>query len=95
MSHSRSNSALRTGREARSASRSRSPLVSSDVPLLPQGPETLVLPEGPVGEDVAELLHEFVHPHHRTDETLIGDVVQEEIGENAKLPWWKRPSPWW
>ncbi|KAF9053131.1 major facilitator superfamily domain-containing protein [Panaeolus papilionaceus] len=52
--------------------------------------ENLILPDGPVDEQATELLHEFVHPHHDAHEpaTKTSDGVQ-------KLPWYKRPSPWW
>jgi hypothetical protein len=63
------------------------------------------MPEGAVGGETAELLQEFVLPHHAAEETL----VEEELGipeddaalivqakEHRKnLPWWKRPSGYW
>jgi hypothetical protein len=75
------------------------------VPYLPTGPADLLVPEGTVGEESAELLQEFVRPYHAAEETL----VEEELGipeedaaliaqakEHRKnLPWWKRPSGYW
>jgi len=66
-------------------------------------PESLILPDGPVGEEVTELLNEFVHPNrHGTGDTLVGsddnDGASDDEGKvdkKFKLPWWKRPSPWW
>jgi hypothetical protein len=63
--------------------------------------ESLVLPEGPVSGQTAELLQEFVHPRHRdsqaTENTLTGEEWSEEneVADMKKLPWWKRPSPYW
>ncbi|KAI0362392.1 MFS general substrate transporter [Trametes cingulata] len=84
---------------------------ASSIALLPQGPDDLMVPGGSVGEEAAELLHEFVHPHHHeSEETLAeeGGPSGASAGENEeeepfkvdrewrkKLPWWKRPSPWW
>lgn len=57
--------------------------------------------EGAVSERDAELLHEFVHPHHHeVEETVIGGLsdnadLDEELKARALLPWWKRPSPVW
>jgi len=74
----------------------------SSVPYVPQA-ESLILPDGVVGEEVAELLTEFDHPNHHQDEnTIIG--LEDDVGnsddrladnEAEKVPWWKRPSPWW
>lgn len=102
MSRSRDNSTQRVEHDAR---RSTSPPGSQEtgitldpfVPLLPQGPEALIIPEGFIGEEAVELLHEFVHPHHTTVETL-GDVerrIQQAEVEYTTLPWWRTPSPWW
>lgn len=59
--------------------------------------EDLILPEGQVGEEAAEMLQDFLRPGHRQDETLVdldeGDLADEE--ERKALPWWKRPSPYW
>ncbi|KAH8116885.1 MFS general substrate transporter [Phellopilus nigrolimitatus] len=68
---------------------------SSSVPYLSQGPDALLLPEGPVTEEAVELLHEFVHPRHRDkhradpDGTLVEETVEsaeeesggEDVGE--------------
>ena len=85
---------------------SRNPSVVS-VPYLPIGPTALIDPDGQIGDEAAELLHEFVHPHHQADYTLVEDDEGEEGDEDdgafeqailnwrSALPWWKRPSPWW
>ncbi|KDR73681.1 hypothetical protein GALMADRAFT_251462 [Galerina marginata CBS 339.88] len=71
---------------------------SSSVPYVPQA-ESLILPDGPVGQEATELLTEFVHPHHHTaEETLVGSSEGEsddDVDKKPKLPWWRRPSPWW
>ncbi|KAJ7632793.1 major facilitator superfamily domain-containing protein [Roridomyces roridus] len=51
-----------------------------------------------VQEEAAELLHEYIHPHHYQEETLVdepdsGDDTRRS--EQRHLPWWRRPSPWW
>ncbi|TFK36324.1 major facilitator superfamily domain-containing protein [Crucibulum laeve] len=69
----------------------------SSVPYVPQA-ESLILPDGPVGEEATELLNEFVHHHHELEDTPIGEDVYQDHEEGdkiAKAPWWKRPSPWW
>lgn len=50
-----------------------------------------------VYEETDELLHHFAHPERQTtDDTLIGEVIdEEEEAKIKKLPWWKRPSPYW
>lgn len=67
-------------------------------------PENFVLPEGQVSEETVEGLQELIHPHHETEETLLGEEEEEEeenmdhrklLEERKKLPWYKRPSPWW
>ncbi|KAK7467283.1 hypothetical protein VKT23_004340 [Stygiomarasmius scandens] len=70
---------------------------SSNTPSIPARPESLVLVDGAVSEEATELLHEFVHPHHRQEETLYEpEPVPELVKEESQLvPWWKRPSPWW
>ncbi|EKM55184.1 uncharacterized protein PHACADRAFT_255634 [Phanerochaete carnosa HHB-10118-sp] len=70
---------------------------------LPGGGESLLLPDGPIGEEAAELLQEFVHPHHqdRTDDLVDADEGEAGDSDTASLerikslPWYKRPSPWW
>lgn len=80
-------------------SASRATTSSNPVPYLPQ-PESLVLPEGAVSEQAAELLNEFVHGHgaepilaSSADPT--GNSVGDQIDKNDRRPWWKRPSPLW
>lgn len=90
-------------RESRSRSRSRlrtsSPSIPISQPFIGQ-PEELVVPDGPISGQAAELLHEFVHPHHpaqATETTLVEEEGSEEddLKRRTSLPWWKRPSPWW
>lgn len=73
------------------------PALDLSVPLFHQDSESLVLAEGSL-EEVAELLQEFVHPHHTVEETLVGGVErgrkQDEVVV-TRIPWWKAPSPWW
>ena len=76
---------------------SASRATTSSNPYLPQ-PESLVLPEGAISEEAAELLNEFVHGHG-TEPTLASSADpagSDQIDKNARKPWWKRPSPlWW
>lgn len=62
----------------------------------------MVLSDGTITEQTAELLHEFVHPHQHTEDTLVEDpeedqdaAVDAELKARAKLPWWKHASPYW
>lgn len=69
----------------------------------------VVLPEGQVDDETAELLHEFVHSHTHTPVEESPDSTTSEIGgsqvdkialeaqrrERAARPWWRRPSPTW
>ncbi|KAG6865399.1 hypothetical protein C0991_002893 [Blastosporella zonata] len=63
-------------------------------PYVPN-PESLILPDGPVGEQAAELLEEFVHPQHHGEEVDVDADYHLRCVHNINLPWWKRPSPWW
>ncbi len=93
MSRSAEHSRLRVPSQSRSRPRSLRTTAAS----LLRDPQGLVS-EGAISERDAELLHEFVHPHHHeTEETLIGDDtdLDEELKARALLPWWKRPSPIW
>ncbi|KAH7929729.1 MFS general substrate transporter [Leucogyrophana mollusca] len=64
-------------------------------------PESLVLPDGPIDEPTAELLDDITHPHHQTEETLVGTLDEEDDGHIEEVaawknrPWWKRPSAVW
>ncbi|THG99442.1 hypothetical protein EW145_g7263 [Phellinidium pouzarii] len=93
MGPSQSERALHTSR-----SRSRPP------PYLSQGQDALLLPQDSITEEAVELLHEFVHPHHRNDIQVAEDLLLEEGSSPdddedweamQKRPWYKRPSPWW
>jgi hypothetical protein len=53
--------------------------------------------DGSVGEG-----EEPLNEHLRGTEDTIGSEDNEgtsddegEVNEKSKLPWWKRPSPWW
>ena len=51
--------------------------------------DALILPDGAIGEETAELLEDLViHTHGQG--TLSGE--QEALDSR---PWWKRPSPYW
>lgn len=71
-------------------------------PYVPQ-PESLILPDGPVGEEATELLNEFVHPNRPgTEDTLVVSDDNEgasddegKVDKGFRLPWWRRPSPLW
>lgn len=72
------------------ASRSRSRTPVPDI-------EALVLPDGTVSDETADLLHEFVHPSHHHENlfdepTVAGD---NDLELRLSLPWWKRPSSLW
>lgn len=93
MSRSTEHSRLRVPSQSRSRPRSLRTTAAS----LLRDPQGLVS-EGAISERDAELLHEFVHPHHHeAEETLIIDDtdLDEELRARALLPWWKRPSPIW
>ena len=96
----------RSGYNSRAPSRPRASRNSSRASLayLPQGGEDLILPDGPIGEGAAELLQEFVNPHHDRSYTLVEDREDEasddasdvaSVEQRKKLPWYKRPSPLW
>jgi hypothetical protein len=100
-------------RTAQSNSRSRPGLgrratSQRSAPYLPNGPADLIFPSGVVGEEAADLLHDFVHPshHHSPDATLFegeeedneepeDEVDARERARMAERPWWRRPSPVW
>ncbi|PPQ99088.1 hypothetical protein CVT24_009355 [Panaeolus cyanescens] len=72
-----------------SANPSRSPGLVQGSGSEIRSPENLILPDGPVDEQATELLQEFIHPHH------ISPGPIKSSGDKEKVPWWKRPSPWW
>ncbi|KAI0093846.1 major facilitator superfamily domain-containing protein [Irpex rosettiformis] len=92
---------------SRAPSRPRNSRNSSRASLryLPQDVESMAFPEGTVGAEATELLHEFVHPQHNQHEPLFGAEPHADGGEDEddaasleirrKLPWYKRPSPYW
>jgi len=71
---------------------------------IPREPDS-VLPDGQVGEEVTELLHEFVHAHahgaHPVDETLVDDEatrLEVEDADKAALEFERLEianRPWW
>lgn len=83
----------------------------SSVQYFPGGPEDLLLPDGVVSEDMAELLHEIVHPHRHEEETMVieeegllggegGDDGDDENGEGEGDEEedhlvWLKNLPWW
>lgn len=98
----------RTGFGSRAPSRPRASRNSSRASLayLPQGGESLLLPDGPIGEEATELLQEFVHPHRSAGHVLADDredaAAEDDSASDAasveqrkKLPWYRRPSPLW
>ena len=98
MSVSRNHSRL--GRASRSRPRNSHNSSLASIPYLPQV-EDLILTDGAVGGEAADLLQDFVHPGHNPEETLTDeeeDTSDDTDGERtarANLPWWKRPSPLW
>ncbi|KAF9500505.1 MFS general substrate transporter [Pleurotus eryngii] len=60
-----------------------------------QQAESLILPDGPVSEETAELLDEFVHGTHTRDSTLTDIGENNHRDDHHSQPWWKTPSSWW
>lgn len=60
---------------------------------------TLGATDGAIGERAAELLEEFAGTHQHYHDGEDGGASDEsevsKIEGWKKLPWWKRPSPWW
>ena len=91
----------RSGYASRAPSRPRVSRASSRASLayLPQGGESLILEDGPIGEEATELLQDLVHPHRHVliedeeDDRDESDIAS--IEQRKRLPWYKRPSPWW
>lgn len=89
--------------------RSTSSDAPTSIPHLPTDPEALIYPEGALTEDTVELLHEFVHPHHRhrtmpASANEVPNAIELEVPDNDEnmnkeemghRPWHRRPSPWW
>ncbi|EMD38291.1 hypothetical protein CERSUDRAFT_64554 [Gelatoporia subvermispora B] len=92
-------------RVSRNASVASAPYIPQDAEglLLPN-------PDAQLGEGAAELLHEFIHPHRHDSEAtvteedgadheggLVPDGAQDHdpVTTTPRLPWYRRPSPWW
>jgi hypothetical protein len=70
---------------------------------------SIVLPDGQVDDETAELLHEFIHSHPHTPVEELSDPTNYDIDgsqvdkialeaqrrERATRPWWRRPSATW
>lgn len=77
------------------------------VPYHPQPSDIPINPDSPVSEQAAELIHEFIHPHHHSREDLLaaeeerdeagGDApaIAKELEEMQGRVWWRRPSAIW
>lgn len=95
------------GTSRSSARRSRSQ--PRRVTHLPQPSDVHISPDDPVSGQAAELIHEFIHPHHHhdsqdnlleTEEELDeagGDaaIIAKELEEMQNRVWWRRPSALW
>ncbi|KAI0291157.1 major facilitator superfamily domain-containing protein [Russula brevipes] len=89
---------------SRSQSRRRADAIQSPFPSV-----SIVLPEGQVDDEAAELLHEFVHSHTPTPVEESPDPITYETGElqvdkvaleaqrleRTARPSWQRPSATW
>ena len=76
-------------------------------PYLPLPSDIPANPDSPVSEQTAGLIHEFIHPHHHSQENLSeaeeeldatgGDapVIAKELEEMRSRVWWRRPSALW
>lgn len=89
----RSHSRTRTSRSRPRNSRDPSAASISQV-------QSLILPDGTVGEEATQLLQDFVHPRDDVEETLLEEdevdhTISDDERDNRYLPWWKRPSPLW
>ncbi|KAL1742393.1 major facilitator superfamily domain-containing protein, partial [Schizophyllum fasciatum] len=73
-------------------SRTRFP-ISRTASTAPSTPGALLRPDGSVADEATGMLHEIVHPHDRSDATIVEDERAPE-GKDAR-PWYKRPGPWW
>jgi hypothetical protein len=76
---------------------------------IPLPSDVFIDPGSPVSERAAELIHEFVHPHHHyhsgenlleTDEELDeaddkASIIAREFEEMQSRVWWRRPSALW
>ncbi|KAI1794596.1 major facilitator superfamily domain-containing protein [Ganoderma leucocontextum] len=73
---------------------------TNSISSIPVGPEDLVNPGvgAPISEEESELLQDLVYPHHALEETLVEEEEEAEEFDSEwrqKLPWYRRPSPWW
>ncbi|KDR68702.1 hypothetical protein GALMADRAFT_256506 [Galerina marginata CBS 339.88] len=88
-------SRVRRSHSRPSTSRNATPTAVPDI-LQADG---LTLPDGSVGKGITKPLTELVHPrHHTAQEASVGSSEEEsddDIDKKPRLPWWKRPSPWW
>ena len=101
--HISTRASSRSGYGSRAPSRPRYSRASSRASLayVPAGGESLLLPEGAIGEEATELLQEFVNPHHHHDRVDVDDDEVDDGSDTASLehikslPWYRRPNPWW
>ncbi|KAG6902244.1 hypothetical protein C0995_002616 [Termitomyces sp. Mi166 len=66
---------------------------TSSGPTVPN-PETLILPNGPVGEQATELLEEFVHSSQHEEEIDVDADYHLRRAHHKNLAWYRTPSPW-
>lgn len=88
---------------------SASPSPSRSPSQSPYPSISTIPPEGQIGDEAAELLHEFVYSHRHTSIEDLPDlnmydgggldidkvVLEAQRGERAARPWWQRASATW